>query len=161
MSKVFELVRKTASRVYRQRKYEADELHQLQEQQINQKYSSACYNLYQVYYYITYLHVPQWHSYSLFFRFRLQELFCEFLKRFTKFVRVLVILILTLLCHFRVVFMCFQNDSLWLYRSLATFSKVHNLMQQSTFWTDQRTVSIVNLYNWANDVPIWNVFFIL
>ncbi|CAB4019615.1 serine threonine- phosphatase 6 regulatory ankyrin repeat subunit B, partial [Paramuricea clavata] len=47
MSKVFELVRKTASRVYRQRKYEADELHQLQEQQINQKYSSACYNLYQ------------------------------------------------------------------------------------------------------------------
>jgi hypothetical protein len=49
MSKVFELVRKTASRVYRQRKYEYDDTDtlQLQEQEIN--YSSSCYSLYQVY----------------------------------------------------------------------------------------------------------------
>ncbi|XP_028398575.1 transient receptor potential cation channel subfamily A member 1-like [Dendronephthya gigantea] len=46
MSKVFELVRKTASRVYRSRKYEAEESHQLEDQEIV-KYSSSCYNLYQ------------------------------------------------------------------------------------------------------------------
>ena len=51
MSKVFELVRKTASRVYRRsRKYEAEESHQLQDREIV-KYSSSCYNLYQVDYY--------------------------------------------------------------------------------------------------------------
>lgn len=49
MSRVLEFMRKTATLVYRQQNYEADEAAEPQEQDLEIKqFSSACYSLYQV-----------------------------------------------------------------------------------------------------------------